>query len=534
MRLRVLLGKRFRWKSWGALLLVASGLHFVSFDIRRQPIATDIDYYLYYARQSARGELPYVDYFEHKTPLGIYTGVWLYRLGEILGTDLLYSIRVGYLILAGLAAAVMGVVFVRLYNNRPAAGWIGLLVYCGFSMLGLMPCIGNLPKMIGLLCAGAAMLAVYARRWFWAGLLVGIAGMDWQPCGALAALGVFLAGAWGSDRMVRWLKLAAGMVLPAVAFSFYFAARGALGIFWKMVLLMSLTKAASDPLSFSDRCRKMWEYVLHDCPGETWLLVLGAAGIILYGIRLVRMRRTSLAPMMVGLGAYHYGMIIFSLVDFQGHGDVFVLLASWAFFAAVPVAEGYYYLLRLKRRFRGRVARSYGPVLGVLVVTALVVACRPSFLRMGWRYNSPLLGWSDYELDSQRQAAERFFQVVGDRDFALVRNQELLFLGKGECPLPFVTWNQGTYVHYRQGDEDRVDTLSRLLRQEDLDFIVLPKTWLPYLRGTAFAPWLLVNYAPIMISSQDEKYYVIVWVHRRVPPPAVRGVRYIEIESLWI
>ena len=271
-----------------------------------------------------------------------------------------------------------------------------------------------------------------------------------------------------------------------------------------------------------------------DRDGRGVVLVLGAVGIPLYAIRLKRLRRTRCAPMMIGLAVYHYGMVIFSLVDFQGHGDVFVLLASWAFFAAVPVAEAYYGLLRLRSRLRGRVARSYGPVLGLLTVSALVVACRPSFLREGWRYNSPLLGWSNYELDSQRQAAERFFQVVGDRPFALVRNQELLFLGEAECPLPFVTWNQGTYVHYRQGEENRVDTLSRLLRQEDLDFIVLPKTWLPYLQGTAFAPWLLVNYSPIMVSSQDEKYFVIVWAHRRVPPPAVRGVRYVEIESLWL
>ena len=387
--------------------------------------------------------------------------------------------------------------------------------------------------MIGLLAAGSAMLMVHGRRWFWAGLLAGVAGMDWQPCGALAGLGVLLAGSCGPKRASTWVKSAAGMVVPAVAFSVYFAARGALGTFWKMVLLLSLSKAEADPLSFSERCQKLWEYVRHDCPGETWLIVLGAVGIVFYAVRLLRMRRTRWLPMMIGLGVYHYGTVVFSLVDFQGHGDVFVLIGSWAFFAAVPVAEAYYLLLRLKRRLGGGVARKYGPALALFTVLILVAAGRPSFLRMGWRFNAPSLGWGDYTLESQRQAAQRFFQVIGERRFALVRNQELLFLGQGTCPLPFVTWNQGTYVHYRQGDENRVDTLSRLLRDEELDAIVLPVAWLPYLPQTAFAAWLLPQYRPLMVSSEDEEYYVVVWVHQRVPPPEVRGVRYINPESFW-
>ena len=61
---------RMAW-GWLALLFCVSLLHFASYDIRHQPLFTDVSYYLYYAEQTAQGAVPYVDYFEIKTPLVI-------------------------------------------------------------------------------------------------------------------------------------------------------------------------------------------------------------------------------------------------------------------------------------------------------------------------------------------------------------------------------------------------------------------------------------------------------------------------------
>ena len=198
-------GRGRRWWAWCVSAVAAAGLHYASYDVARQPIVTDVSFYLYFAQRVAAGDVPYVDFFEHKTPLAVFVGAALYRLGEALGVDPLLAIRVGYLCLASLIGGVLFLLYRRLCRDRPGGGWIALLVLCAFPLLGLMPAIGNIPKLLAVLGAGGAMLLVGRRQWLWAGVCAGIAALDWQPAGLLAGLGVLVAAGARDGRARAWM-----------------------------------------------------------------------------------------------------------------------------------------------------------------------------------------------------------------------------------------------------------------------------------------------------------------------------------------
>jgi len=522
---------RMAW-GWLALLFCVSLLHFASYDIRHQPLFTDVSYYLYYAEQTAQGAVPYVDYFEIKTPLVIFAGLGLQQVGRALGVDPLHAVRVGYLLLAVGAAVVLGVICVRLSNNRPMAAWIGLLSYCGFNLLGQLPAIGNSPKMISMLCTGLAMLFVYRRSWFWAGLLAGIAGMDWQPSGGLTFLAVVLAGLCVPRRGRNLGQVLAGAVVATLPILGYFLLQGALSTFLQMTMAEAFTKAASEATTLGQRLKTIWQTIGLYCAGERWLVVMSLMGMLWFPVRMYLQRKGRARALLVGLAVYHYGLVVFSLVDFQARIDLFILLNSLAVFAAVLMADLYYLVLRFGGRLRRPVARVFHPAAALVTVGLLVGLARPSFLRTGWRIDTDVRGLLNVTLDEQRQVAERIVEVMAGGRLAMVRQQEVLYLGRMTNAMPFCSWNLGTFSHYRLEGENReqLDTLSRLLEPANVDGMVLSPNWLPYLHLTALGPWVLRDYRPLLVSSDEGDYYVVLWCRRSLPPLDVRGVRYLNPE----
>ena len=513
---------------WLTCFFLVSVAHFASFDLRRQPIGTDIRFYLYYAARTADGDVPYVDFFEHKTPLAIYAGALLHKTGEVLGVDSLYVIRAGYLLLASITATVMGAILVRLFNNRPMAGWFGVLAYCGFGLLGVMPAAGNIPKQIGMLCAGLAILAVYRQKWFWAGIWAGIAGLDWQPCGALAGMGVIVAACVQNGRARRLILSTIGMIVPFVPLLVYFASIGALRVLLDSIIFTSLTKASADPVPFAERVKSIVLLLREYTADSEWLVLAAVAGTLICTVSLFRFRSHATRPVLLAFAVYHYGIIAFTLTDFQGLGDLFVLVGTLAPFAAVCCAGLFFCSLKRLRKARRKIPALAPRVFVLATFALLVLFVRPSFLREGWRVNQPPIGPFGSELQAQRNLADRLFQVVEDRSILLVRQQELLYLdGRVNCA-PFVTWNQGTYSHWREGDESLIDTFVRMARPFDPDAVIVSPQWFPELARSALGDWLLPNYRCLQISSDDETYQTLVWYRRGLPIPTVPNVRFLN------
>lgn len=461
-----------------ALALVV--LHFARFDVPERPLVTDVRYTVYFATRVADGAVPHRDFFENRPQLATLAGAALIRAGRPLGVDPLRAMRLGYIALAALLALFLFAVHRALRDGDCVAGLLGLVCSLGFPLLGLLPSIGPVPKLLmGILALGAALLALRGR-WLLAGFAGGLAALDWQ-IGALAGLGVLLAAACEARvaRLRACVAVACGGLAAAVLFVAYFAWHGALGDAVQQIVASSLARGAASTSRAGRTLRVGSILAAFDlaAPGMRWLLWAGLAGMALLPGLLVRLWRRPARRLAIVLAVYGYGLAAFSLLDFQGFGDLLALLAVIAFFAGVAVGDAWVVLRWLVRRATGRDAAP-GRVarLEVALAAAAVVVLA---LAVGALRNpvAPLppsrLGRAGETLTDQREVARQLAALGAGRKVVFAGCTEQLYLTGSVNPLPFIFWNTATLSYYGASpDEELIDGLERVLREAEPDVIV--------------------------------------------------------------
>lgn len=458
----------------GAMLIAAA--HFASFDIIDVPVFTDTRYYLYYASQIARGAVPHLDYFDNKTQLSSFAGALLFRAGRLIHVEPLYAIRAGYLALAGLAGVTLFVVLRILANGRNLPGLFALLIYSGFALLGFMPSIGNVPKLLMALCASLAAICVHKRRWVLAGMAASLAFMDWQ-IGILALLATLCAAiSQAGDRLragVRTLIGAAVCLAPVVV---YYIVNGALLPAYRNVVGAALARGADslEKHTWPEQCALLLKITREACSGHMWLVCLGIVGLFVFPLWIARSFRRRWSGMVLALAVYHYGVVAFTFFDFQGFGDLFLVLHSLAFFGAIAFAEILGWFSKgLSRLLRGhRTRNNIVAVLGVITALSLCLAVRPSILRP--YFNLTIRPASETTLQEQRHIYRTLFESHQGRKMAFAALSEFLFIGDITNDLPFIYWNAAAYARFRASpDESEEDALYRLVIAAQPDVIVI-------------------------------------------------------------
>jgi len=452
-------GDKTSLDAWTLAAGVLALAHFLAFPWRVHPLVTDVRHFVYFAQQTAAGALPHLDLFDNKTQLATFAGAILVRLGGLVGLDPVYAIRLGYLALAALGATLAFQVQRHLFG-RLAAGAFGLACVAAFALLGLLPAIGNIPKL--LMAVMAAVTALCARRgaWMAAGAAGSLAALDWQ-IGALALIGALVA----SLREDRWRRaravggLAGGTALVVVPMAAVYAWRGALGPLVRQTVMASLFRAAATRARTSghDEWHRRWGVVTSGCGHEVWLLAVALAGGVLF---LRCLLRTADDParrrLLTTLAVYHYGVVAYSLWDFQVYGDLFILLHSVAFFAAVA-ASGIDRLVQSSARLSAR-GRQVGTA--IALVAAFAVA-RPWIPRGRLRVPGYEAGPT---LADQADLATHIDPLLASGGTAVLGPSEQLVLTRRRNPVPVVYWNAPAYAYYRSSpEEDRFTTLRRLL-----------------------------------------------------------------------
>lgn len=492
---------------------VVAAAHFASFDVGRQPVVTDIRYYLYFAAETFRGAVPHQDFFDNKTQLATFVGAALYGLGQAVGIDPLLAIRVGYLVLAGVAGILLFAIHRRLAGDRATAGLLALLAYCGFALLGVMPSIGNIPKLLTAFFASLAALLASDRRWVLAGVAGALATMDWQ-LGLLVLAAVFGAALLERGKRLRsGAYVALGAVLGAAPFGLYYAAHGALGAALAQTVGASLFRGMSSAsaLGLGDRLAHLLAVIVRGCAGHSWLVAVGGVGMLVYPLWIRRHLRRTTRPLVVALGIYHYGLVTFSLVDFQLYGDLFILLHSVAFFSAVAFVElgelaaGRIARLRVATRHRRLV------IARVTVVLLTLAATRPSVLRPPFVLATANAA-PHATLEDQREVSRRALPLLEDRRLAFTQFSELLFLTGQRNAVPFVFWNAATHYYYRSSpDESSSATSYRMIAAVRPDVVT----------AAVLDPRLARDFRAERISSDNYAYSVVLFV-RRPQSPASR------------
>ena len=431
---------------------VVSLAHFLSFPFRSQAIVTDVRFYLYFAAQTAMGAVPHRDFFDSKTPLATFAGAGLVWLGAPLGFSPLPSIRVGYLALAAVIGVLVFAIHRRLGPAGALSGALGLAAHLGFPLLGILPAIGNIPKLLMALFAALAALCVGGGRWRAAGAAGALAFMDWQV-GGLVLLACFAAALFeGKGRGAACRALAAGAALGLLPFLLYFGAHGALPEVWFQVVT-SLFSRASRAASF----HQIASVVRVGCRGHLWLVALGAVGLLLYPIYLARAWKGPRA-MAIALGVYHGGVVAFSFWDFQAYGDLFILLFSVAFFAGVALCE-----IQAASRGLRSPSRSGLRALANVVALALAVAALRPWESRASQHLQPLGGQARVTLQDQRTVAERLRSQLEQGATGILGPAEQLFLTETRNPIQFVTWSEPVWTYYRRSPQE---TPAQILHRE--------------------------------------------------------------------
>jgi hypothetical protein len=452
------------------------GVHFGGADLAR-PIFTDVRFYVSFAAQIADGGVPHRDYFDNKPQLAAVVAGGLERLGRASGVEPLVVVRVGFLVLAAVGGLLLFLVHRSLAGGECAAGLLGVIAYVGFTLPRALAEIGPLPKLLlGVLATASALLAL-RRRWGWAGATAALAALDWQV-GGLAGIGVLAAALTERDR--RWrcaLRVLLGGVLVVLVVVALLAAAGALEPAWRQIVTSLLVKGeAAVGRGGARRWDRLARLVVAGCDGHLWLVAAAGVGAIVFPRWLLRTRGSPLLRLALPLAVFHYGILWFSALDFQGYGDLLALVYSLAFFAGVAGVEAF-------RRLRDAVSwlAPPGPVRERAVRAAPVVTVVAAALavRLGLPRPDPLarqpVAVGIATLDEQRAIAAEIVRRVADRRTGFVGCAEYLYLTKLENRLPFVFWNRVAADNFRApGDDGPAATLERIVRDADVDAIVCP------------------------------------------------------------
>ena len=413
-------------------------LHFARFFDSELPVCTDTRYYVYFAGEVADGAVPHRDFFDNKTQLASLAGGLFLRVGESLGADGLDSVRAGYLGLAALAAALAYFAHRLLGGGCSARGWLGLLPVLGFVYLGSLPALGNLPKLIMVVSATGAALAAARRRWFLAGAVAAFAPMDWQ-IGVLACLGVGLAALLSEERGRALARSALGAALVIALFAAYFLANGALDEMLHHTVGSAFARGEGPFAAVEIIQRRLRSC----CRADLWLVAPALVGLLVWPLRLRRHVPQEARAAGWTLTVVHYGVIAFSLRDFQGSGDTMLLLHTLAFFAGVTFAA----LCDVAERF-GRPQR-VAPVL----VVALGLALRPVL--------SPPIDISTPDAapgatrSDQEDFARRLAPLVDGRSTLVLGPSEVLFHGGYAAVSPLHLLERGVGLRLRAGRRHR-------------------------------------------------------------------------------
>ena len=492
----------------GAIVAAAvlCAFHFSSFGPGSQPIVTDIRFFVYFAWRVAEGAVPHLDYFENKTQLASFAGAFFHKLGDLLGVDPLMAIRWGYLAIAAVGGLVAYAVLRRLGQDRVVAGGLGLLAYCSFGLLGVMPAIGNIPKLLMAIGGSVAALLLYRQRWFWAGVAGALAFMDWQVGGLVGLAALATAALYGAPRMRAVLRVVAGGVAGLAPFLLYYGVNGALGSAVRQVIGSSLFRGSATlaQRDLSDRLDKIVDVVNLACPSQQWLVYLGLTGMAVTAWWLWRRRHEDAARLLLPLGIYHYGVVAFSLIDFQYYGDFFLLLHSVAFFLGV-VWVALYGLIE------STVAERWRPIVAAVALVLVFASARPGLLRPRFELVTPIAA-PGATLTDQRSVADALNARLGDGSVAFMQNSELLFLMGRRNTLPLAYCNVPVWSYHRQTpDEPFATTCARLLLSSGADALV-PPGWLGY-------DFLMRNgYVVVPLSSDGGRYSVKVAIRATAAP----------------
>jgi hypothetical protein len=358
-----------------------------------QALRGDPALYEYIAQSILRGQVPYRDVIDPKGPGAMYASALAMLMGRALGLGDILSVRLFYIVMAGLLSAAMYLVAEAYLENKWAAV-LAFLVPMIPSHYALMMVSGTQPKLLMMLFGMLSLVMVARDRPLLAGFFSMLSCICWQP--GLMFTGV--AFLMFSRYLTFWrdrkaIKVVIGAVVPLGLVFLYFGIRGALSDLWAWAFTYDYSVFMPEgkrPVRAA--LSHLAEIVIQVFGSNFVFLYLAAMGLLIFIALRVRVRLggnralqdPSLFKDAIVIPPVVY--LIFCVINFQGGPDLIPFFAFIGIFAACffLVAGRSLSGVRL-RGSRGRplVPSQVLPAAAALLVLATVVVVAASYRQEG-------------------------------------------------------------------------------------------------------------------------------------------------------
>ncbi len=330
----------------------------------------------YIAQVISRGDVPYRDVVNIKSPLSAYIGAAAIVATRPFGIRDIYAIRFMYILLAALTVAFTFLVALDYFASYRIA-LLAASMMLAFGALLRLNGGGTQPKTPMILFGLVTLWAIMKDRPFTAGVFGMLSALSWQP-GLLfvGAAGLAFSRYLTSWRDMKVVKLLAGAALPLVLQLGYFWAAGALRDFYLWNIHFNATiygpRGVRTVASFFSRIGKMLSGTYRD---GRFYFYLSAIGLLITLWQ--EARRTKLLD-----AAPRHAIIIapivyflFCMIDIQGGADLIPLLPFVAIFAALAIVyllKGAALMLARARPSLSSAAIEYWAVASVLAIILVI------------------------------------------------------------------------------------------------------------------------------------------------------------------
>lgn len=343
-------------------------------------LTRDLGVYSYAGQQVADGVPPYLGILNRAGPLAHLlpgAGVLLARLS---GFDDVITMRVLFMLIATACVCTLYLLGRDLFRSK-AAGLLtagALLAFHGFIQYASNGPREKTPMTLFIICA---LWAVTRRRWFTAGVCVGLATLCLQTAFfstfAAVVVGALLLARGGRLRALG--RIALGGLVPVAVLGVCFALAGSLRVSIGGFYLINKRYTVPNPVT--DKLGAVW-LDLHAAYGVTvWLLLGGLVALVLRSFAAVSRRAREADPAVIVLPAMTAGLLVglaWTLKDYDAWPDLFPVLP----FSAIGVGGAFALVERHVARRTTRALAIMLSVVGVVLALVFSVSMRDDTLNV--------------------------------------------------------------------------------------------------------------------------------------------------------
>jgi hypothetical protein len=480
----------------------------VAFVLLQHPFALsergDLAIWDYIAQSILRGQVPYRDVIEIKTPLAAYLSAASMAAGRAVGMHDVFAARMLSVLMIGLLSVATYLVAAAHLQNRLAAFSAFLIPLLPAHLVTMIA--GTQPKLPMLLLGMLTLLFIARDRPFAAGLFSMLSFLCWQPGLLFTGTAVLIfSGCLTRWRDLRAVKVLAGAAVPLGLAIVYFYFAGALSDLWTWTFAFNLdVYAPKEVKGLRDALSLLWKITHQVFASAVILIPLSIAGLIVFAFEFARkvkcraaFRYEKLIPFSIVIPPVVY--VSFCLLNFQGGPDLIPLFPFVGIFAAWLIAETGVRLASSRAMRTNRSSFDFTKVIpGLAIIVFLLLLGSRAF-----NYRSE----AGQTLEDQKRAFHSISERLDPDDRVYVHGTlEILVLLNRQNLNPYIMFDEGKddFVAARKygGSFDSfLDELGAAAPK-----IISLSRLRHVAHGVELERWVLQRYEALPISGYDDIY----------------------------